>query len=321
MRILATDPVPALARKAFAPLGEIELAAGLDVDALAGAELLIMRSGRMPASLIEQLPSLRVIARTGAGIDNVDMTAASRHGVAVIYAPGVGARPVAEGTLAMMLAAAKQLGQLGALVREGRWAERYRFAGLDLLGATLGIVGLGSIGREVARLAGALGMHILAHDPAPQTGLEQELPDVQLLQLPQLMARSDVVSLHCGLNDSTRGMIDAALLAQAKPGAILVNVARGGVIESEQVLMDALDRGQLSAIALDVFWSEPPSPDSPLLHDPRVICSPHSIGLTRIWNERVFTTLAAGAAAALRGERPDHIANPDVLPLLAGSAR
>lgn len=318
MRILATDPVPALAQQTFAPLGAIELAAALDSDALAGAEILILRSGHLSATLIEELPSLRVIARTGAGIDNLDLEAASRQGIAVLYAPGVGARPIAEGTLALMLAAAKQLGQLGALVREGRWQERYKFAGIDLLGATLGIIGLGSIGREVARLAGAFGMRILAYEPAPQVKLSHGLPDIELVPLAELVARADVVSLHCELNDSTRGMIDVALLSQAKPGAILVNAARGGVIENDQALLHALDAGWLSAVALDVFSSEPPSPTSTLLKDPRVVCTPHSIGLTRAWNERVFTTLAADAAAVLRGDHPTCIANPEVLPRFAG---
>lgn len=321
MRILATDPVPALAQQAFAPLGVIELVTALDSNALAGAEILILRTGRLSVALIEQLPSLRVIARTGAGIDNLDLEAASRQGIAVLYAPGVGTRPIAEGTLALMLAAAKQLGQLGALLREGRWQKRYEFAGIDLLGATLGIIGLGSIGSEVARLAAALGMRILAYEPAPEVKLSYGLPDIELVPLAELVARADIVSLHCELNDSTRGMIDLALLSQAKPGAILVNAARGGVIENDQALLHALDAGWLSAVALDVFSSEPPSPTSTLLKDPRVVCTPHSIGLTRAWNERVFTTLAADAAAVLRGERPSCIANPEVLPRFAGFAK
>lgn len=320
MLILATDPVPALAQQAFAPLGVIELAASLDSYALVDAEILILRSGQLSATLIEKLPSLRVIARTGAGIDNVDLAAASRQGIAVLYAPGVGARPIAEGTLTLILAAAKQLGQLGALVRAGRWEERYKFAGIDLLGATLGIVGLGSIGSEVARLASALGMQVLAYEPAPQVKLIDGLPDIELVELPELIARADVISLHCELNDSTSGMIDVTLLSQAKPGAILINVARGGVIASEQTLLHALNAGHLSAVALDVFSSEPPGPHSLLLDDPRVICTPHSIGLTRAWNERVFNTLAADVAAVLRGDRPSFIANPDVLPLAADAA-
>ncbi len=320
MRILATDPVPALAHEAFASLGEIELASGLDGPALADAEVLIVRSGRVPAELIDQLDRLRVIARTGAGIDNLDLAAASRRGIAVLYAPGVGARPIAEGTITLMLAAAKQLGQLGALVREGRWSERYDFAGIDLFGSTLGIVGLGSIGGEVARLSATLGMRILAYEPAPQTDVGDDMPEIELVDLPELAARADIISLHCGLNESTHGMIDRALLARLKPGAILINAARGGVIESEEVLLHALEAGQLSAVGLDVFSTEPPKPDSALLKDPRVICTPHSIGLTRAWNERVFRALAADAVEVLRGGNPVYIANPQVLPLCAEAA-
>jgi D-3-phosphoglycerate dehydrogenase len=320
MRIVSTDPVPELAQEAFASIGRIELAAGAEAAELAAAEVLIVRSGRVSGESLQELPSLRVVARTGAGIDNVDLQAASRRGVAVLYAPGVGARPIAEGTLALMFAAAKRLRALGALVLDGRWGQRYEHPGLDLCGATLGVVGLGSIGGEVASLAAALGMRLLAYEPAPQPGVLAALPQVELVELPALVRRSDVISLHCELNDATRGIVDAALLAQAKPGAILVNASRGGVVKSEEVLLEALQTGHLSAVALDVFSCEPPAPGSPLLGDPRVIVTPHAIGLTQTWNERVFTTLAADTAAVLNGDTPSYIANPEVLPLPAGAA-
>jgi phosphoglycerate dehydrogenase-like enzyme len=320
MRILTTDPVPQLAHEAFASLGKIELAADADASQLAAAEVLIVRSGQVTAQSLEQLESLRVLARTGAGIDNVDLEAASRRGVAVLFAPGVGARPIAEGTLALMFAAAKRLRALGGLVLESRWGQRYEFPGLDILGATLGIVGLGSIGGEVARLAAGLGMRLLAYEPAPQPAILAALPQVELVELPALVEHSDVISLHCELNDATRGIIDAELLARAKPGAILINASRGGVIENEEMLFAALQTGRLSAVGLDVFSCEPPDSRSPLLSDPRVILTPHAIGLTQAWNERVFSTLAADTAAVLSGERPSCIANPEVLPLPAGAA-
>jgi D-3-phosphoglycerate dehydrogenase / 2-oxoglutarate reductase len=320
MRVLSTDPVPQLAQEAFASLGKIELAADAEAARLAAAEVLIVRSGRVTAESLRRLPSLRVIARTGAGIDNVDLQAASQRRVAVLYAPGVGARPIAEGTLALMFAAAKRLRALGDLVLDGRWGQRYEFPGLDLCGATLGIVGLGSIGGEVASLAASLGMRLLAYEPAPQPSILAALPQVELVQLSALVQRSDVISLHCELNDATRGIVDDALLAQAKPGAILINASRGGVIKSEEMLLEALRTGHLSAVGLDVFSGEPPDPHSPLLSDPRVIVTPHAIGLTQTWNERVFTTLATDTAAVLNGGTPSYIANPEVLPLPAGAA-
>jgi D-3-phosphoglycerate dehydrogenase / 2-oxoglutarate reductase len=318
-RVLATDPVPELARQAFSEIGSIELDAEAEAEARAVAQVLIVRSGRVDRQALERFPHLRVIARTGVGIDNVDLRAASSRGVAVLYAPGAGARPIAEGALALMLAAAKRLRALGELVSHGRWDERYEHPGLDLHGATLGIVGLGRIGGEVAALAGALGMRVLAYEPSPRAEVLEMVPQVQLVKLAELMRSADVISLHCDLNDATRGIIDAGLLAQVKQGAILVNVARGGVIENEQMLLDALDSGRLSAVALDVYSREPPEHGSALLSDPRVICTPHSIGLTQAWNERVFSTLASDTLAVLQGGRPMHIANPEVLPLSAGA--
>lgn len=310
MRIVATADVPDIAREAFAPLGAIEVDGDESQAGLAGAEVLIVRGTRLDAPMLERAARLRVVARTGAGYDNVDIVAATRRGVPIVYAPGVGSRPVAEGTLALILAAAKRLGELGAVVRSGSWSSRYSIAGLDLDGATLGIVGLGAIGARVAELASALGMRVIAHDPAAERRADAH---VQLVGLPELAARADVISLHCALTGATRGLVDRTLLAHVKPGAVLVNVARGEVVESEDVLADALGAGRLSAVALDVFPSEPPSTAHRLYADPRVICTPHAVGLTRRWNEEVFGALADGVRRVLAGERPANLLNPEAL--------
>jgi D-3-phosphoglycerate dehydrogenase / 2-oxoglutarate reductase len=304
VRIVATAEVPPVAREAFARLGEIEVAAD-DGHALARAEVLIVRGTRLDAALLERADRLRAIARTGAGYDNLDVEAATRLRVPVVYAPGIGSRPIAEGALALILAAAKRLRELGAVVHESGWAARYGVVGLDIEGACLGVVGFGAIGREVARLCSALGMHVLAHDPASE--------GAELVSLAELAARADVITLHCALTGRTRGLVDRNFLAGVKPGAILVNASRGEVVEDEDVLADALVSGRLSAVAMDVFPTEPPDASHRLYRDPRVICTPHTVGLTRRWNEQVFQALADGVERVLAGRRPANLLNPEAL--------
>jgi D-3-phosphoglycerate dehydrogenase / 2-oxoglutarate reductase len=235
----------------------------------------------------------------------VDVEAATRLRVPVVYAPGIGSRPIAEGALALILAAAKRLRELGAVVHESGWAARYGVVGLDIEGACLGVVGFGAIGREVARLCSALGMHVLAHDPASE--------GAELVSLAELAARADVITLHCALTGRTRGLVDRNFLAGVKPGAILVNASRGEVVEDEDVLADALVSGRLSAVAMDVFPTEPPDASHRLYRDPRVICTPHTVGLTRRWNEQVFQALADGVERVLAGRRPANLLNPEAL--------
>jgi D-3-phosphoglycerate dehydrogenase len=310
VRILATADVPAVAREAFARLGEIDVRRLDDARGLADAQVLIVRGTRLDAGALETAPSLRAIARTGAGYDNLDVAAATQRGIPIVFAPGVGSQPVAEGTVALMLAAAKRLPELAAVVRAAAWTSRYEIAGLDLEGACLGVVGFGSIGRRVALLGRGLGMRVIAHDPAPAATARH---DVELVTLDELVASSDVISLHCDLTERTRGLVDRALLARVKPGAILVNVARGQIVESEDALAEALAAGRLSAVALDVFPSEPPDPSHPLYTDPRVICTPHAVGLTARWNEQVFQALARGVESVLAGELPANVLNPEAL--------
>jgi D-3-phosphoglycerate dehydrogenase / 2-oxoglutarate reductase len=315
MRIVATADVPAVGREAFAPLGEIDVRPLEDVRALAEAEVLIVRGTRLDGGALEAATSLRAIARTGAGYDNLDVDAATRLGIPIVYAPGVGSQPVAEGTVALMLAAAKRLGELASVMRAGAWTSRYEVAGLDLEGACLGVLGFGSIGRRVARLGRSLGMRVIAHDPALTADTTL---DAQSVSLDELVSSADVISLHCELTDRTRGLIDRDLLARVKPGAILVNVARGEIVESEDALADALESGRLSAVALDVFPTEPPDPCHRLYSDPRVICTPHAVGLTARWNEQVFHSLARGVESVLAGGLPGNVLNPEAL---AGGAR
>jgi D-3-phosphoglycerate dehydrogenase / 2-oxoglutarate reductase len=314
LQIVATESVPRAAEEAFADLGPISLDDGRDPGLLSAAEVLIVRTSTVDRTLLERASRLRVIARTGVGLDGIDLDEASRRRVPVIYAPDAGTVPIAEGTLALIFATSKRLMELNAALLEGRWHHRYLHDIRDLAGSTLGIVGLGRIGSEVARLAHALGMRVIGHDPRkPDPAADRHIWFVQRASLDQVIRHADILTLHCGLNDTSRGMINRELLATTKPGAILINASRGGLIAGDSVLLEALERGWLSAIGLDVFGSEPPDSDSPLLHDRRVVSTPHAIGLTRAWNERVFSSLARDVRSLVNGRLPQFIANPEIL--------
>lgn len=308
VRILATAELPAAARDLLATFGPLEVSRGDLAGEVGDIEVLVVRAERVDAEIIAAAPGLRVIARTGVGVDNVDLDAATARGIPVINAPAAGTGPVAEGTWALILATAKRLGELRACIEENRWGERYAIEGVDLDGATLGVVGLGSIGREVARVGRAFGMEVIGADARPTDD-----PDVEHVTLAELAERADIITLHCDLNDSTRGLIDRALLQRTTRRPILVNAARGAVIAGDGLLLEALDAGWLSAVGLDVYADEPLAPDSGLLRDARVVCTPHSIGLTRAWNARVFGALATGIQAIMDGTVPEHIVNPEVL--------
>jgi D-3-phosphoglycerate dehydrogenase / 2-oxoglutarate reductase len=274
--------------------GPADLAAA--VGAIARADAVV------DAAFLDRTPLLRVIARTGVGVDLVDLEAASARGITVVVTPGSGTRAVAEGVLALALHLVKRLGRLTDLVREGRWAERSRIQVGDLDGATIGIVGYGRIGRRVGELAGAFGMRVLAHDPFSPPPPEVDCPD-----LGTLAAASDVLTLHAPLTDQTRHLVDQAFLAGARPGAILVNCGRGGLLDLDAVLA-ALQTGRLAGVGLDVFDPEPP-PHHPLFDHPDVVLTPHLMGLTRRATAATFADAARGVADVLAGRRPAAVAN------------
>ena len=277
---------------------------GLAAEAVA---LVVRGSVPITARLIAAAPSLRVIARSGVGYESIDVGAASARGIPVVITPDAGAQAVAEGAIALMLSLTKRLGALDAAVREGRYAERDRLEVGDLDGATLGVVGLGRIGRKVSALGRAFGMRVLAHDPvaSPDDGVE-------MTDLDTLFSRAGLVSLHAPLTDATHGLVDERLLALMGPDAVLVNLARGGLIASLDDLLTALDSGRLAGVGLDVFEPEPPDVSHPLLADPRVLFSPHVLGMSHQAKRRIFRAMSEGIVAALRGERPEAVANPEI---------
>jgi D-3-phosphoglycerate dehydrogenase len=304
-KVVSTGPV---APPAEAILGPIAVPTPDELeDALADAEVLIVRGGyRVTAQLLDAAPRLKAIGRSGVGVDNVDLEAATRRGIPVVITPEAGAQAVAEGALALILALAKQLTTLDRAVRDGRWSVRDEVELKDVDGSTLGIVGLGRIGRRLATLAEALGARVLAHDP-----YVVDTEGVELVELETLFGESEFISLHAPLTPDTRGMVDARVLSLAR-GSVLVNLGRGGLVSSLDDLLSALQSGALWAVGLDVFDPEPPDPAHPLFDHPRVLLSPHALGLSRRARRQLFAEVAEGVAAVLRGDRPAAVANPEV---------
>jgi phosphoglycerate dehydrogenase-like enzyme len=241
------------------PLNEAEL-----IELVRGCAGLIVGVDPVTERVLEAGP-LRVVVKYGSGTDNIDLGAAERMSVKVSSTPGANARSVAELTIALLLALARHLAAHDRAVRAGSWSRQ---AGIELAGKRLGVVGYGAVGREVARLAACLAMEVVAHDPFVETA------EVDLVGLDELLASSDAVSLHVPLDDSTRGMIGATALERMHSGTLLVNTARGGLVD-EDALADALSSGRLGGAALDAFAAEPPI-GSPLLGLENVVFSPHA---------------------------------------------
>ena len=244
--------------------------------AAVAADAILARQGVVDAAAIAAAPRLRVVARHGVGVDEVDLAAASAHGVVVTNTPGANARAVAEHTLALILGLVRDLRPLGVTIAGGGWRDPAR-GGRDLAGLRLGLVGCGAIGREVARLAAAFAMTVASSDPAlPPAGVAGI---ARADPVAALAAGSDVVSVHCPLTSATRGLVGAAVLAAMPRGSFVVNTARGGIVD-EAALLAALDSGQIAGAALDVFAVEPPPADHPLRNHPRVLATPHVAGST-----------------------------------------
>ncbi len=267
-------------------------------EALEGAHGLVVRSAtKVREELLAGAPELRVIGRAGVGVDNIDLDAATERGVAVMNAPAGNTVSAAELTLALILAMARKVAEADASMRSGAW-ERSRFKGVELRGRTLGLVGAGRIGSEVAKRCRAFGMKVVAFDPYLSAERAADLHVERAETLDTVLSRADVLSLHVPLTDSTRGMIDAEALARMKQGAFLVNVARGGVVE-EAALADALASGHLAGAALDVYGSEPLEDGSPLRSAPNLVLTPHLGASTSEAQELVATEIAEGVRAAL----------------------
>jgi D-3-phosphoglycerate dehydrogenase len=258
---------------------------------------IIVRYGRITERVIDASPRLRVISKHGSGTDTIDKDAAAKHGIAVKAAVGANAAAVAEHTWALILACAKDVTGLDRRMHEGHW-DKATHKSLELNGRTLGLVGLGAIGARVATTGIALGMRVIAHDPFAATAPA----GVELLPLADVIAGSDVLSLHCPLTKDNANMLNAETLATMRPGAIVVNTARGGLID-EAALADALQSGALRAAGLDSFQAEPFTPGHPFTTIPNAILSPHIGGVTGDAYVGMGTAAAKNVLAVLAQEQ------------------
>ncbi len=273
------------------------------VNAVRSASALVVRNRTsVDRGLLEAAPLLKIVARAGVGLDNIDLLAADELGVVVVAPLGANAQSVAEHTLAFALALAKDVVGHDARVRSGVWDRRY---GTELAGKTWGVIGLGATGRALSALASALGMRVVGYDPVldPGTPLPKGV-DARATSLVELVTSADVVSLHLPLTPDTERMVDAGFLADMKSGSYLINVSRGGLID-EDALADSLESGRLGGAGLDVRASEPPTIGRLEACD-RVVLSPHVAGLTNESQEAISAALASDIAAVLDGIPARH---------------
>jgi D-3-phosphoglycerate dehydrogenase len=278
-----------------------------DLGAIIGDfDAIVVRSATsLDASTIERAGRLKVIGRAGVGVDNVDVDAATRRGIVVANAPEATVVSAAEHALALLFAVARNVPQAHAALKTGVW-DRGRYAGIELAGKTLGVLGLGRIGRQVARRAVALGLRVIAYDPFVALDRFREL-GVEPATTPEDVYReADLLTLHLPLNDETRGLLDSAAFAQMRDGIRIVNAARGALVD-EEALRDAILSGKVAGAALDVFGEEPYS--GPLLELDQVVVTPHLAGSTSEAQDRAGLIIAEQVAAALEGELVETAVN------------
>jgi glyoxylate reductase len=274
--------------------------------------LLTLLTDRVDAALLHAAPNLLVLSNMATGFDNIDVPAATARGVLITRTPGVLSATTADFAFALMLAAARRVVEGDRYVRDGRWKTwgPETLLGRDVYGATLGIVGLGGIGREVAKRARGFGMRILYTGPTRKPDAERDL-GVEFRSLDDLLRESDVVSLHAPLTPETRHLINGRTLHLMKPTAVLVNTGRGPLVD-QAALYEALRSGVIATAALDVTDPEPMSANDPLLTLPNVIVTPHIASASVATRSRMALLAAENLLAALRGEIPEHAVNPDV---------
>jgi D-3-phosphoglycerate dehydrogenase len=269
------------------------------LEAVADADALLVRSATtVDAEVIAAAPKLKIVARAGVGLDNVDVDAATARGVLVVNAPTSNIHSAAEHALALLLSAARQVPAADATLREHTW-KRSSFSGTEIFGKTVGVVGLGRIGQLVAARLAAFGTHILAYDPYVSSARAAQI-GIELVSLDELLSRADFISVHLPKTKETAGLLGKENLAKTKPGVIIVNAARGGLID-EQALADAITSGHVRGAGLDVFSTEPCT-DSPLFELPQVVVTPHLGASTAEAQDRAGTDVAASVKLALAGE-------------------
>jgi len=316
VRILIAEPLAETGVELLRAHYEVDARAAMTREELlgevAGADALVVRSAtRVDAEVLEAGRNLKVVARAGIGLDNVDVAAATRLGVLVVNAPQSNVISAAEHTVALVLAQARNIPQAHARLREGHW-ERARFQGAELYGKTLGIVGLGRVGALVAQRLNAFGMRLLAYDPYVARDRATQM-GVELASLTEVLARSDIVTIHLPKTVETTGLIGERELAAMKPGARLVNTARGGIVD-ELALAKAVESGHLAGAAIDVFVEEPTT-ESPLFDVDEVVVTPHLGASTAEAQDKAGLAIAEQLLLALSGQFVPNAVNVDAGPV------
>lgn len=304
----------------FGPIGDVIEASGsieASIDALDGAQIAVSQMAPFTREVFAARPELKMVGICRGGPVNVDLAAATEAGVLVTFAPGRNAQAAAEFTVGLILAAMRRIPLTDAELKRGVWRGDYyawENVGVELDGTTVGLVGYGAIGRIVARILQAFGSTVIAYDPyADVAALAAD--GVSTVDLDTLLRRSSVVSLHARLTPETQHIIDERALALLPHGAVLVNAARGGLLDYRP-LPDLLRSGRLGALALDVYDIEPPPTDWPLFSAPNVVVSPHLAGATMQTATRAADIVARDVADFVGGRVPAHVANPEVLDVL-----
>ena len=315
-RVLVSDPIGPEGVSLLETGAQVDVKTGMKpaelLDTVGAYEALVVRSEtKVNREVIEAGKNLRVIARAGIGVDNIDLDAATGAGIAVVNAPTGNTVAAAEHTMALMLALARNVPGAHQSLQSGEW-RRSAFMGIEVRDKTLGICGLGRVGTEVARRSQAFGMRLVGYDPFVAPDYARRI-GVELLSLDDLLAESDFVTLHTPLTEGTRGMLGMKQVENIKPGARVINVARGELVD-EAALLAGLESGRLSGVALDVFSKEPPEP-SPLVEHPKAIVTPHLGASTREAQREVAIEAAEQVLAVLKGEPARNTVNaPFVAP-------
>jgi D-3-phosphoglycerate dehydrogenase len=318
LRVLVSDPI---SESGLAPLRAdpniaIDLRPGLSpadlLDVIGNYDAILVRSGtQVTAELLRAGASLRVVARAGVGVDNIDVAAATLLGIIVVNAPTGNVVAAAEHTIALLMALARQVPQADAHVRAGQW-KRTQFMGVEVRNKVLGTVGLGKVAQEVVRRAQALGMRVMAYDPYVTTEYAAQR-DVQLASLDELYASADFITVHVPMTETTRNLIGPEAFAKMKPGVRILNVARGGII-NETALVEAIEAGKVAGAAIDVFETEPLPADSPLRRSDRIILTPHLGGSTMEAQEQVAEDVAVQVVDVLNDRPARYAVNAPIIP-------
>ena len=281
------------------------------LDEMQDADALIVRIAKCDGHAIENSPNLKVIGRTGVGYDSVDVKTATAHGIPVVITPGANNRSVAEHAVAMMFALSKNLVEAQQEMCKGNWEIRGAKKAFELEGKTVGILGLGAIGRETAKICEGCGMKVAAYDPFLSKEQVEGYGAVYYENYEDLLKVSDVVSIHVPLTDETKNMISKKQLTEMKKTALIINCSRGGII-NETDLVEALKAGEIAGAGTDVFCSEPPKEDDPLLNCPNLIVSPHSAAQTREAVIKMAQMCVKGCLAVAEGKKWPFVADKSV---------